>query len=174
MGPIFLTFYSARMMTRNRSGHPSVSKRGKFANNGEFADIIMSLRKSALKHRSNAAPGKRRFGLHRYLTQVYRIYIDLLSKRISKSATCQIADLAGIRVRKSAHPIRLLIDASIGPEDPKQKSRWVAALRYVHGWRLPPRKVRWCFSQHGGVYGCARKYAALNKAARHRRQSRWS
>ncbi len=125
--------------------------------------IIVSLRKSASKHRCDTRPGKRRFGLYKYLVRVYRVYCDLHSKRIAKSAALEIAELVGIRVRKNAHPIRILIDASAGPEDGRQKSRWVQALQYVYGWRLPPERVEWCFQQNGGVYGCARKYAALNK-----------
>jgi hypothetical protein len=143
-----------------------VSKKIKSSEKDELEDIITALRKSALKHRSNAPPGRRRIGLHKYLARVFRIYWELRSKRISTSATRQIAELAGVRVRKNAHPIRILIDASTGPEDPKQKSRWVAALKYVYGWRLPPTKVRWCFNTNGGIYGCARKFAALNKARR--------
>jgi hypothetical protein len=135
--------------------------------------ILISLRKSFLKHRFHAPPGKRRFGLHKYLVRIYRIFLDLRSKRISKSATRQIAKLAGIHVRKSSHPIRILIDVSTGPEDQKQKSRWVQALRYVYGWRLPPDKVEWCFKESGGIYGCARKYAVLNKAARDRQRMKW-
>ena len=137
------------------------------------SEIIVSLRKSALKHRSNAPPGKRRFGLHRYLTRVYRIYCDLSLKRNLQRITRKIASLAEISVRKDAHPIRILIDATVGPEDPKQKSRWVAALKYVYGWQLPPKKVRWCFNENGGIYGCARKFAALNKTGRRRTKKDW-
>lgn len=149
-------------------GRANLNKQRNSSKRHGSAKMIMLLRKSALKYRSHAPPGKRRVGLLRYLARVYGIYLDLRSKRTLQAATREIAELAGIRVRKGAHPIRLLIDASSGPEDPKQKSRWVAALRYLEGWQLPPEKVRWAFNQNGGVYGCARKYAALNKAARRR------
>lgn len=128
--------------------------------------IIFGLRKSALRHRSSPRPGKRRVGLHKYLGDVYRIYMGLRSKRIAKRMTREIAKLAQIRVRKRMHPLRILIDASGGPEDVKQKSRWVQALKFVCGWKLPPEKVEWCFTENGGVYGCARKYAMLNRACR--------
>lgn len=78
----------------------------------------------------------------------------------------EIAGLAEISMRKGAHPMRILIDASSGPEDPRQKSRWVQALQYVYGWKQPADKVEWCFKSNGGIYGCARKFAALNKANR--------
>lgn len=132
--------------------------------------IIMRLRKSALKHRSNAAPGKRRCGLHKYLRRVYRIYCDLRLKRNFERIITEIVELAEISVRKGTHPLRILIDASSSHDDPKQKSRWVQALQYVYGWKLPAQKVEWCFKVSGGVYGCARKQAALNKAAREKRQ----
>lgn len=130
------------------------------------AAIVADLRKSALKHRSNGPSGKRRFGLHKYLRRVYRMYFELSSKRKFERIIRDIAVLAEIHVRRDMHALRILIEASCGPENAKQKSRWVQALQYVYGWKLQPRRVQWCFRISGGVYGCARKQAALNKAAK--------
>jgi len=140
---------------------------------GEYIpeQIVKALRKSALKHRSNAAPGKRRVGLHKYLKRVYRTYCDISLKRNFERIMREIVELAEVNVRKDTHPLRILIDASVGPEDPKQKSRWVQALQYVYGWKLPARKVEWCFKVSSGVYGCARKQAALNRIARQKREA---
>jgi hypothetical protein len=131
--------------------------------------IIAELRKAALKYRSNAQPGKRRFGLHKYLKRVYRIYWNLSSKRNLERIIREVAELAEIVIRRGTHPIRTLIDVSVGAEDPKQISRWVQALLYVYSWKLPPSKVEWCLRSNGGIYGCARKQAILNKAARAKR-----
>jgi hypothetical protein len=79
--------------------------------------------------------------------------------------------MSKLSMQRKSHPIRILIEASIGPEDPRQKSRWVQALKYVDGWQLPPEKVRWCFNENGGIAGCARKYALNKKAARRKNDS---
>jgi hypothetical protein len=132
-------------------------------------EIIGTLRKAALKYRSNAAPGKRRLGLHKYLKRVYRVFWNLSSKRNLERMIREIAELAEIAIRRGVHPLRILIDASVGAEDPKQISRWVQALLYVYSWKLPPSKVEWCLRSNGGIYGCARKQAMLNKTAKAKR-----
>jgi hypothetical protein len=69
-------------------------------------------------------------------------------------------------MRGKSHPIRILIEASAGPEDARQKSRWSQALKFAHGWLLPPTRLKWFFKVNGGIAGSARKYAINRKAAR--------
>jgi hypothetical protein len=59
-----------------------------------------------------------------------------------------------------------LIEASAGPEDARQKSRWSQALKFAHGWRQPATRLKWFFKVTGGIAGSARKYAINKKAAR--------
>jgi hypothetical protein len=123
--------------------------------------IISTLKQSAVKHRGDTRPGRRRFGLYRFLRNVYELYLELRFKRSARKATRRIAKLFKLSIQRKSHPIRILIEASAGPEDNRAKSRWVQALKYVDGWKLPPKKVRWCFNENGGIAGCARKYADL-------------
>ena len=118
-----------------------------------------------MKHRSDIRPGRRRFGIYKYLVDVYRVYRDLRSRRIAKKSTRRIRKICKLSIKKKSHPIRILIEASAGPEDARQKSRWTQALRYAFGWRLPGEKINWCFEETGGISGAARKYAAKNKNA---------
>lgn len=118
-----------------------------------------------MKHRSDIRPGKRRFGIYKYLADVYQVYRDLRSRRIAKTASRRIAKLFKLSIKKKSHPIRILIEASAGPEDARQKSRWTQALRYAFGWRQPTTKLIWCFEETGGISGCARKYAVKKKIA---------
>jgi hypothetical protein len=127
---------------------------------------IRELEKSAEKHRHNVHPGKRRFGLYRYLRDVYAFYLELRSRRIASKATRRIAKLADLSIRKDSHPIRILIDASAGLEDGRQKSRWVQALRFAWGWRQPAKKLKWMFEVNGGIAGCASEFAVVNPANR--------
>jgi len=130
-------------------------------NDQYLREIIRTLKKSAAKHRDDTRPGKRRFGLHRYLRDVYQVYLDLRSRRIARKATRRIAKICKLSIRRKSHPIRILIEASAGPEDNRAKSRWTQALKYAYGWRQPAKRLKWFFEEAGGIAGSARKYADL-------------
>src|SRR5450756_720771 len=100
--------------------------------------IINTLKQSAVKHRGDTRPGKRRFGIYKYLADVYQVYRDLRSRRIAKKSTRRIAKISKLSVKKKSHPIRILIEASAGPEDARQKSRCTQALKYAFGWLQQP------------------------------------
>jgi hypothetical protein len=119
------------------------------------------LRKSADNHRNDIRPGRRRFGVYRFLRDVYQVYIDLRSKRIARKAARRIAKQMHLLIRNNSHPIRILIEASAGVEDNRTKSKWVQALKYAHGWRQPAKRLKWFFEANGGIAGSARKYANL-------------
>jgi hypothetical protein len=123
--------------------------------------IIRTLKNSAAKHRCDIRPGRRRFGIYKYLADVYQVYRDLRSRRIAKKSTRRIAKISKLSLKKKSHPIRILIEASAGPEDARQKSRWTQALRYALGWQQPAKRLKWFFQVNGGIAGSARKYAVL-------------
>src|SRR5450759_3506020 len=123
--------------------------------------IIRTLKQSAMKHRSDIRPGKRRFGLYRYLRDVYELYLDLRSRRVARKAAQRIAKICKLSTQRKSHPIRILIEASAGPEDNRAKSRWTQALRYALGWQQPAKRLKWFFQVNGGIAGSARKYAVL-------------
>ena len=127
---------------------------------------IRTLKKSASKHRNDNRPGRRRFGLYRYLRDVYQVYLEFRSRRIARKATRRIAKISKLSLQRKSHPIRILIEASAGPEDARQKSRWSQALKCAHGWLLPATRLKWFFKVTGGIAGSARKYAINKKAAR--------
>jgi hypothetical protein len=99
------------------------------------------------------------------LADVYQVYRDLRFKRSARRATRRIAKISKLSLKKKSHPIRILIEASAGPEDARQKSRWTQALRYAFGWRLPAVQLKWCFEKTGGISGCAAKFAVVNGTA---------
>ena len=123
--------------------------------------IIRTLKQSAVKHRGDTKPGKRRFGLYRYLRDVYELYLELRSRRIARKVTRRIAKIFHLSIKKKSHPIRILIEASAGPEDARQKSRWTQALKYAYGWQQPANRLKWLFKVNGGIVGSAGKYADL-------------
>jgi hypothetical protein len=123
--------------------------------------IIRTLKKSAKKHRADIRPGKRRFGIYKFLRATYRTYLELRSRRIARKATRRIAKIFKLPLRGKSHPIRILIEGSAGPEDARQKSRWSQALKFAFGWRQPAKRLKWFFKVNGGIAGSARKYADL-------------
>jgi len=54
-------------------------------------------------------------------------------------------------MQRKSHPIRVLIEASAGPEDNRAKSRWTQALKYAYGWRQPAKRLKWFFEVGGGI-----------------------
>ena len=130
--------------------------------------IIETLRKSAVKHRSDIRPGKRRFGIYKYLTDIYQVFLELRSRRIAKKATRRIAKICKLSIQRKSHPLRILIEASAGLEDARQKSRWTQALRYALGWRQSAKRLSWFFKVNGGISGSARRYADLQAQRRNR------
>ena len=133
--------------------------------------IVDELKRSANKHRLDVRPGNRRFGVYRYLEDVYRVYLDLRSRRIAKNAKRTIAKRLQLSCNKTAHPIRVLIEASAAEEDNRAKSRWTQALLYAHGWRQLPDRIQWFFEVNGGISGSAAKLAALKGAKQARLQT---
>lgn len=133
---------------------------------------IRILEKSAERHRYNVQPGKRRFGLYRYLRDVYALYLELRSRRNARKATRRIIKLADLSIQKNAHPLRVLIEASAGLEDARQKSRWVQALRCAWGWRQQANRLDWFLSVNGGIAGAAAKLAKRNDTAGRPKSSR--
>ena len=128
---------------------------------------IRVLKSSALTHRRDFRPGQRRFGLYLFLRDIYECYLDLRSRRIANRAARRIAKVLELSLRKKAHPIRVLIEAADGVEDPRQMSRWTQALKFAFGWRQPAEKLERFFEINGGIAGCARKYAVVNGTTRH-------
>jgi hypothetical protein len=122
------------------------------------------LRKSAKKHRNDTRPGKRRFGVYKYLGSVYELYLQFRSRRIARKATRRIVKEMHLAIRRNSHPIRVLIESSAGGEDNRTKSRWLRALKYAHGWLQPAERLTWFFTVNGGISGSAAKYAKLQRA----------
>lgn len=137
----------------------------------QLLTLIAELKRSYNKHRLDLNPGQRRFGVQRYLNDVYGAFVNLHSKRIAEKAARRIAKLLRLSVRKNTHPIRVLIEASAGPEDNRAKSRWTQALRYAHGWLTEPAKLDWLLKLYGGISGAAAQIAKRDGTTRRRKNS---
>lgn len=114
---------------------------------------IKRLIKSAKRNRF-----KGRFGLQKYLIDVFSLHIEWETRGIAQRAARRIAKLLQLSGYNQSHPIRVLINATAGAENAKQKSRWYRALRYALTWPGGPEKLEMCFEVFGGIAGTAGKW----------------
>jgi hypothetical protein len=99
------------------------------------------------------------------LADIYQVFLELRSRRMARIAARRIAKICKLSTQRKSHPIRILIEASAGPEDARQKSRWTQALKYAYGWQQPANRLKWLFKTNGGISGCAAKFAVVNGTA---------
>jgi hypothetical protein len=81
-----------------------------------------------------------------------------------------LATKAGIARRKGMSPIRVLIEATLPTATVKQKSRWVRALQYLSSERVRPGEFRRFIRANGGIAGCARLAARVDRKRRRPRR----
>ena len=139
---------------------------GKHVSDKYLIKRIDDLKRSALEHRNNNKPGRRRYWMYPYLQDVYALFREFQSRGISRKAGRRIIRLLHLSLRKKSHVLRALIEASAGPEDNRTKIKWASALRYAYGWLQPPERLDWFFGVNEGIAGCAAKFAFLRAARR--------
>ena len=79
-------------------------------------------------------PGQSKTQMYPYLNDVYLLYRDLRKTDGGASDVRKhVAKEIYLKPRENQHALRLLIDLSAKKEDPRMKSWWVLALKYI--WR---------------------------------------
>jgi hypothetical protein len=107
-----------------------------------------------------------RFEIYDLLEAVYRVYCEWKNRNSANRFTRRLANDQGIVRRKGMSPIRVLIEATMPSADLKRKSRWVRALEYVYSEDIAPSRFRKFVRSNGGVAGCARLAAQVNRKRR--------
>jgi hypothetical protein len=107
-----------------------------------------------------------RFAIYDLLKEVYRIYVEWKRQKIAKISARTLAKELRIVQRKGTSPIRTLIEAAIPTADSKQKSRWVRALQYAAFENIPTNRLENFIQAHGGLAGCARWSARVDRKPR--------
>lgn len=143
-------------------------------NNKYLTTQIVVLKKSAIHHRNNIKPGRRRFWMYGYLRDVYRVYRHFQSLGVSKKVVRKIVTRLKLPIKIKSHLLRALIEASAGAEDNRTKIKWANALRYAFGWLQEPERLEWFFGVNGGIAGSAAEFAFLQKARRERKLQKQS
>jgi hypothetical protein len=104
-----------------------------------------------------------RFEIYSFLKSIYLIHRSWKLKRIAKMSSRLLATEMGIVQRKGMSPIRVLIEATLPTANGKQKSRWVRALQYLSFEHVRPREFRKFIAANGGLAGCARLAARVDR-----------
>jgi hypothetical protein len=118
-----------------------------------------------IKLERNCFASRSRFAFYDYLAAVFDLYVQLRRSKQAKKAARFIAKLFGLRERKYAHPIRVILDATSSTHN-KTKSRWTRALRYAWHERKAWTDLRSFLRENGGPAGCAAAFAALKAEKR--------
>jgi hypothetical protein len=114
-----------------------------------------------LKHRyAQATASRHRFSFYAYLAAVYDLYRRFRRRKVAREAARRVATLFHTGSPAAAHPLRVLLDAT-ATADSKTKSRWTLALRYAWRQRHAWTDFGTFVADHGGIAGCARKWASL-------------
>jgi hypothetical protein len=138
-----------------------ICKPCKWSNNGKFKMSSEENRRKeieALKKVEQEAFGPRhgKFDFYKFLELVWRLYREWKAAGKSKRRARQVARLYKIKLRKSTHPIRVIIDAS-SERRSDVKSRWTRALQFVDQNRSQVEEAgfREFMEGNGGPSGCA-------------------
>jgi hypothetical protein len=149
--------------------HPIKAKLGRVAGrplSPELAAAIQPVKEAAGRLKRPVG----RFEIYEFLKDIYRVYIDWKRRKIAKQSTRAIARELNIVRREGMSPIRILIEAIFPNVDYKQKSRWVRALEYVAYEEVPAKIFRRFIRARGGLAGCARLAAQVNRKRRRPRR----
>jgi hypothetical protein len=98
----------------------------------------------------------------RYLQKVYRVFWQWELEDQAKLRAWAAARSAKVSFRPDAHPLKLLIDATSGLKDRKDRSRYGRALQAAVLKQVDPDDLHLFFEANGGLAGCARLFASLS------------
>jgi hypothetical protein len=106
------------------------------------------------KSRMRSAPEK-------YLRKVYRVFWQWEREGEAKLRAWSAAQRARVSYRPDAHPLKMLIDATSGLKDRKDRSRYGRALQAATLKQVDPDDLHLFFRANGGIAGCAHLFASL-------------
>jgi hypothetical protein len=132
------------------------SKRGLLATR---RDEIRQLREIA----EEVLFGQDRFKERALLAAVYDLYRVWVDERHSKSRAQAMIKLFQPRVRGAAHPITVILASTLTTLDQQIRSKWSLALQYASQKNVAPEDLSSFMDENGGMAGCAKQFARLNK-----------
>ena len=128
----------------------------------ELANTIQPAKEAAARLSKRVG----RFEVYSFLKSIYRVYMEWKDRGVAIRWARLMAQDQSIPRRKGTSPLRVLIEATFPGADLRQKSRWVRALEYLASEDVPVREFDGFVRAHGGLAGCARLAAEVNRRRR--------
>ena len=128
----------------------------------ELANTIQPAKEAAARLSKRVG----RFEVYSFLKSIYRVYMQWKDRKVARRSARLMAYELSITRRKGTSPIRVLIEATFPGADLRQKSRWVRALEYLASEDVPVREFKRFIQANGGLAGCARLAAEVNRKRR--------
>ena len=120
----------------------------------QVAKLVVAGRKMR-RSRSRSAP-------ERYLQKVYGVFWEWDREGDAKLRAWTAARARKVKFRPDSHAVKLMIDATSGLKDRKDRSRFGRALQAAVIKRVHPEDLPVFFQANGGIAGCAALFAALS------------
>ena len=117
----------------------------------EIVSRISKIKKAARR----AARSERRFSDYCYLKRVLATHRYFEKNRWISHLSEIAPSVLLTPVRRGAHPLRILIDATCLKKDKRMRSRWTRALEYAVAQDIDPAELPRFLRAHGGVSGAA-------------------
>jgi hypothetical protein len=128
--------------------------------NATRSDEIRQLREIA----EEALFGQDRFRERAILAAIYDLYRSWRDDRRATIRAQAMIKLFKPRVRDAAHPITVILASTLTTLDQQIRSKWSLALQYASQKNVAPEELSSFMDVNGGMAGCAKQFARLNKA----------
>jgi hypothetical protein len=134
---------------------------------GQSRGSLRAARDAEISHLRDAAEetlvSRERFRERALLVEVYDLYRRWVRVNRAKTRAQQLIEFFGPGVRANAHPITVILAATLTQLDQKIRSKWSLALQYAHANDAAPKDLSSFMDEHGGMAGCAQAFGNLGK-----------
>jgi hypothetical protein len=141
--------------------------RGAASSNSTAARSLRAAREAEISHLRDIAEealvSRERFRERALLVDVYDLYRLWVKDGHAKARAKQLNKIFKLSVRPNAHPITVIIAATVTVLDQKIRSKWSLALQYAHANNVAPEDLAEFMDQNGGMAGCAQAFADFGR-----------
>jgi hypothetical protein len=100
------------------------------------------------------------------LKRAYRFVAAWRDDEIIEPVIEYLQETARASISPDSGPYLTLLRAALPRLDPKQASKWAAALEYVNHRRLSVESLKWLLERNGGIEGAAKKWTKIRSRRR--------
>jgi hypothetical protein len=111
-----------------------------------------------------ALESQQRFRERELLAAVYALYMRWVKDGHSKGRAQQLIKFFSPKVRRSAHPITVILATAHTTLPMQIRSKWSLALQYANQKNVTPENLSSFMDKNGGMAGCATEFARHKRA----------